>query len=460
MNMLKLRRAVGGLVVLSGVALLVAGVVLQRFDAMVLGLAALLTVVAGLIMGLRFRVATLSALVGQLSTTMQVQMTTQLTALTNVSNETTGMVLRSFRDMEMAHREHAAEVRVAKEALATITSALDDVSRRIDDLSERTNEAFSAAPDQVTGALQAAMAPGIETSEKLMRQLIRESQGVPLKVTEAMRALPAPPNELAEKLMRQILRDVGKVPDGVAAKMDTLLRSDAKLNDLAHRALGKMQHETMQEAEALMQLYRLFDVQAPMPLLGGVAKGWAMEPVTMLAVVQEVLARKPGLIVECGSGTSTVWIGHALRRIGAGSLVSLEHLGQYARLGEVALAAHGLSGVAEIRQAPLEPCRLGDETFDWYETSTLENVRDVAMLIVDGPPSSTGPLARYPALPVMCDRLVPGALVLIDDVGREDEQRVVERWQSEHAALVNPRMISGRTMAFDYAPGHRASGNA
>lgn len=258
--------------------------------------------------------------------------------------------------------------------------------------------------------------------------------------------------------MRQVIRDVRKVPAEVATAFDEFVHSKQKLNDLAYRALARIQHETLQEAEALMQLYRLFDVQAPMPLLGGLAKGWAMEPVTMLSVVDQVLSRKPGLVVECGSGTSTIWIAHALKRIGVGKLISLEHLEQYAQAGRAALDAHGLRGVAEIQKAPLQACQLGGESFEWYEVSSVEDVRDVAMLIVDGPPSSTGPLARYPALPLLRDRLLPGALILIDDAGREDEKNVVERWQQEDSALVNSRMISGRTMAFDYLPG-RASGS-
>ena len=312
---------------------------------------------------------------------------------------------------------------------------------------------------KVAKVLEASMAPRVETSEKLMRQLIRETDGLAPKVAGALEASMAPKAETSEELLRKLVREVGKLPSLVASGADSFLRSNEKLNDLAHRALAKIQHETMQEAESLIQLHRLFELDMPMPLLGGVAKGWAMEPVTMLALVDEVLRRKPSLIVECGSGTSTVWIAQALRRIGVGSLVALEHLEKFASLGCSMLDAHGLSELAEIRSAPLEACRIGTETFSWYKTSAFEDLADISMLVVDGPPSSTGPLARYPALPLLRSRLLPGALVVIDDVGREDEQRVVQRWQQEDAALVNARMISERTMVFEYRPdGGQAAG--
>lgn len=454
--------------------MLVVGLALQRTDAMVLGLAALVVVMAGLVVALRFRLATLSAQVEHLSNTMCGQVAAQLGDFRKISNETTGLVLRSFRDMEMAHRGHAADLQQAKASMESLSvsvaalrpelvrlqgdsaaarSSLDALSARLDATSKDTSDAIAAMPSKVSAVLQAAMAPEVETSGKLMRQLIRQTDALTPKVVASLQAAMAPEVETSGKLMRQILREVGKVPAEVTSWMDNFAHSNEKLNALAYRALAKIQHETMQQAEALIQLHRLFELQAPMPLLGGAAKGWAMEPVTMLMVVEEVLLRKPKLVVECGSGVSTVWIAHALRKIGSGSLVSLEHLDHFARLGEAALDAHGLQGVAEIRHAPLEACPLGGEIFDWYNASALEDVRDVAMLVVDGPPSSTGPLARYPALPLLRDRLLPGALVLIDDVGREDEKRVVERWQQENGALLNQRMISGRTMAFDYLPG-------
>ncbi|MGY0560322.1 class I SAM-dependent methyltransferase [Luteimonas sp. A277] len=498
------------------------GLALPRLDVMVLGLAALVAVAAGLIVGLRYRLATLSTQVGQLSATMDHRLTTQLGDFKRNSNEITGLVLRAFRDMEMASRDHAAGSREARQAIVllsgTMTDTMDALTRGVDEASARTAETLEAVPSRVTEMLHASLFPDVErterlirqlirdtnglqpkvveglvaalaprseafeklmrqlirdtnglqpkvveglvatlaprseTSEKLMRQLIRDAGAVPSKVAEAVHAQSVERNEIYDRLMRQILRDIGKVPAEVVSGIEAIARNGEKMSELAHRALAKMQYETMQEAEALMQLYGLFDLQAPMPLLGGVAKGWAMEPVTMLSVVKEVLSRKPGLIVECGSGTSTVWIGHALKKIGGGSLISLEHLEEFTLLGETALHEHGLGEVAQIRKAPLRACQVGGESFDWYDTAALDDVHDVSILIVDGPPSSTGPLARYPALPLLQSRLLPGALILVDDVGREDEQKVIARWQQENSALVNPRMISGRTMAFDYLP--------
>lgn len=52
----------------------------------------------------------------------------------------------------------------------------------------------------------------------------------------------------------------------------------------------------------------------------------------------------------------------------------------------------------------------------------------VDVLIVDGPPGLTGDWARYPAYPLLREKLRPGAIVLIDDAQRTDERSIVEAW--------------------------------
>ena len=58
----------------------------------------------------------------------------------------------------------------------------------------------------------------------------------------------------------------------------------------------------------------------------------------------------------------------------------------------------------------------------------------IDLLVVDGPPAFAVGFAhaRYPALPVLRDRLAPGATVVLDDVERPGEQEVLRRWEGEY----------------------------
>ena len=47
----------------------------------------------------------------------------------------------------------------------------------------------------------------------------------------------------------------------------------------------------------------------------------------------------------------------------------------------------------------------------------------------DGPPRRTQKLARYPALPLLFDHLRDGAIIIVDDGARADEQEIMQLWQ-------------------------------
>ncbi len=80
------------------------------------------------------------------------------------------------------------------------------------------------------------------------------------------------------------------------------------------------------------------------------------------------------------------------------------------------------------------PSRLGGETLTWYDPAVFADLSDIDLLFVDGPPGKSGPLARFPAVPVLADRCRPGAVVLLDDGGRPQERRMADRWIAEHGA--------------------------
>ena len=124
------------------------------------------------------------------------------------------------------------------------------------------------------------------------------------------------------------------------------------------------------EFEALTQLFQGFTPRAPMPSSGG----YALNPTDLLDLVHLIRTRQPRLVLELGSGTSTVWIAYELQKSG-GRLVSLDHEAAYAEKTRAALAAHGLSEVAEVRDAPLRPVVLDGRSFPWYDVDAAGRPR-------------------------------------------------------------------------------------
>lgn len=182
------------------------------------------------------------------------------------------------------------------------------------------------------------------------------------------------------------------------------------------------------DAWSLHNLVRLVDVQGEFPPAGG----WAATPQTLLAMVAEVQSRDGEvLVVECGSGTSTVWLAATMRQRGSGRVVAVEHEEEFAEATREHLRRNGLQAWAEVRCAPLTDVEVGDRTFRWYDPACFEDLGGIDVLLVDGPPWRTGDLARYPALPVLAGRLGEGALVVLDDVDRDQERATARRWVEE-----------------------------
>jgi predicted O-methyltransferase YrrM len=139
---------------------------------------------------------------------------------------------------------------------------------------------------------------------------------------------------------------------------------------------------------------------------------------------------RPKLILELGSGSSTVLFAAALRANGNGRLISIEHDGGHVERTRMMLEHAELIDRVELVHAPLTDLALNDRTFQWYDLgSKLATLTEkIDFLFVDGPPGKVQTLSRFPALPMFASHLSPRALVIVDDGAREDELKMVELW--------------------------------
>lgn len=252
-------------------------------------------------------------------------------------------------------------------------------------------------------------------------------------------------------------RNLGLLEDGgVALRKDDARRFDAMAGNVTKlsRQVSKAEYQIVQHVEALLELRRIFPLPTTPPLLGG----WAMDPMAMLRLVNHVLDAKPVLIVECGSGTSTIWLGHALKKNGKGRIISIEHDESFASKTSDAVKRQGLDDIVELRMAPLEEMVLAGATRSWYAPGALSGLSGIDMLLVDGPPASTGELARYPALPLFADSLSPGCFVVLDDVSRSEEKMISKRWKEEFPQLQDEMVLAPRTRGFIWRQDGAGSG--
>ena len=183
--------------------------------------------------------------------------------------------------------------------------------------------------------------------------------------------------------------------------------------------------QTFRQLEALQNLSVLLPANDVLPA----TRGWAASPDLLMVLVDLVITERPSLVVECGSGASTLWLALAIRRFGIGGrIIALDHDPVFGGKTRDLMVRHDVCDLAEVRDAPLESFRLDGETYSWYARRAWEDLTGVDLLFVDGPPATTGPQARYPALPLLNGSLSPVATAVLDDLIVPDMQKVLRLW--------------------------------
>lgn len=201
--------------------------------------------------------------------------------------------------------------------------------------------------------------------------------------------------------------------------------------DEVNRDIGRELKLATSRLEAVTRICTSLPLRRPLPPFGD----WAIAPDMAFELIDLVLRERPVSIVEIGSGLSTVLFAYALELNGEGELLALEHDQIYADRTQEQLDTHGVAGHAHVAFAPLESMELGGQVFRWYSLESVELPDQIDLVLVDGPPATTNPLARYPAFPLLAERLGPDATVILDDTNRGEESEIVQRWQSEFEGL-------------------------
>lgn len=158
-----------------------------------------------------------------------------------------------------------------------------------------------------------------------------------------------------------------------------------------------------------------------------VTEHWSAAPDFLGLISGYCLQKKPSVIVECSSGTSSLVLSQCCRLNQGGRVYSLENGDEYAAKTTAQLADFSLAEYCDVIHAPLQDTPVADEVYQWYALDALPQIK-IDMLVVDGPPGFLQKHSRYPALPMLAERLAEHCTIFLDDAARDDEQALVKRW--------------------------------
>lgn len=162
--------------------------------------------------------------------------------------------------------------------------------------------------------------------------------------------------------------------------------------------------------------------------------GWPISSDLALFLTQKIEENSYDLIIEFGSGTSTLLFAKMIEKKG-GKLIAFEHKKEYLTKTKESLKHHNLYKNVEVVYAPLIEYIDSDEseTFLYYnckEKLDFNGYNNILVLI-DGPPESTGPLARLPALKHILNNKIGSKRIdlVLDDHNRTNEKEISRKWE-------------------------------
>lgn len=186
------------------------------------------------------------------------------------------------------------------------------------------------------------------------------------------------------------------------------------------------------QIESLIQTLALLRPRRSLPSM----RGMAISPDFASLLVDTLQTLRPRTIVELGCGVSTIVSSYVMEGMpGEAKLVSIDHDSTFSNICRAQLQQHGFSNKTQIYDCPLVRHTLSDQQWQFYDLSRAELPDQIDLLVIDGPPEWIQPMSRYPAVPLLFSRLSPHATILLDDAGRPDERKAVERWLGEFAGL-------------------------
>lgn len=196
-----------------------------------------------------------------------------------------------------------------------------------------------------------------------------------------------------------------------------------------YRSLVKRQEVQQEKTQAHAQILNLVTPRAPLPPM----TQWAATPELALELIHQIMVYRPTNIVEFGSGCSSIVMGYILeKQKQQGRLLSIDHDEKYAEKTRFQIALHGLEDFVTVVDSPLKSqptIGLGGKQTTWYSLEGLEIPESIDLLVVDGPPEKVTPCVRYPAVPVLKEKLSKHAVIVLHDTHRKDETAIIHAWK-------------------------------
>ena len=175
--------------------------------------------------------------------------------------------------------------------------------------------------------------------------------------------------------------------------------------------------------------------------------GWPISPDIGLFIINQMRQKQYDLVIEFGSGTSTLLFAKLVAAehhqklmsdLLPQKIISFEHHVDFYKQTKDLLTVNGFSQYVDLVHAPLIEWVENEQIFFYYDcknkleqlSKQIDGKKINILVLVDGPPGNTCKDARYPAIPFLFEHLENQQFdIILDDSKRPQEKAVIQKWQ-------------------------------
>lgn len=360
--------------------------------------------------------------------------------------------------------QEKAHVRQEREEHKSVQSALDSLMQVCEEQTHLAAQRLERceSTQMELNAMSRAHAEQATLVAQGQGELLQQSREQ-LNLEKLKTALEVKNQELEQKLTAQVKREASLLqklsvqiqsladreiatPQALQSLFQSHTEELARVHKQIEVAVQKGSVNTARQIQSFVGMQEYF-ATGVLPAFNSESHSWPVSADFALCLMQRVVLEDYDLVIEFGSGMSTVILAKtlALRAerdpSATGHFISFDHLDSYYQQTLGYLKQSGVDSFVQLTLAPLQEWQGPDgQTYPYYSCqkalAQLAKQRSTSkkriLVIVDGPPAATGPRARYPAGPIVMQHF-PDAHIdfLMDDFIRQDEKEVAKQWQRD-----------------------------
>ena len=153
-------------------------------------------------------------------------------------------------------------------------------------------------------------------------------------------------------------------------------------------------------------------------------------------------ALKPKVVVEFGSGLSSLILAHEIDQGNVGRVYSIDHLDDFPGHPKQILSNKVKNGSISFHHCPIGRAAYAGKGFQFCNIPNgfIDSIGPVDLVLIDGPPYyyESREAALYSVYPALSDH----ALILLDDAGRETREQVyLKNWARYYGDNINTALF-------------------